>query len=235
MENLACPIVEIECKADPSGKEGSVKAIAAVFGKRDLDDDVFEAGAFKAGLKERPEFPMLLGHGPEDNRDAGVCGVWDDNHETKEGLIVEGRFALKTRQGAECFELVQMKALTQLSVGHVVKEREYKMEGEGAGQMVRHIVRSDVFHVGWTHRGAQPWTKALSLKSRLSAVSGDEERRFESGRILRDVGFSEEEVKAMMSALPSAKPDPDDGDDFKGLSAAVVAAEDRLKKLAAGF
>ena len=226
MENLACAITDFELKAADGGKEGVVVARAAVFGKRDSDDDIFERGAFKASLARQPEFPMLLGHGTPGNRDDSICGVWNENHEDKEGLVLKGQFALKTAKGREVMALVEMKALAGLSVGHIVEEREYKAAGDG--RVVRHIGKSSVFHCGWTHTPAQAESGLISLKSQLARLEKGGQRE-EAELILRREGFGAAELKALFGGGA----DPAPANDAADWGAAIAGASDRIKQLGA--
>ena len=226
MENLACAITSFELKAADGGKEGVVVARAAVFGRKDLDDDIFERGAFKASLAARPEIPMMIGHGSPGNRDDSICGVWDKNREDNEGLLLEGRFALKTTKGREAMELVEMKALQGLSVGHIVEEREYKAAGDG--RVVRHIGKSSVFHCGWTHTPAQPESGIISLKSQLARLEKGGQRE-EAEMILRREGFGDAELKALFGGGADPAPENDAAD----WAVAIAASSERIKQLGA--
>ncbi|WP_338928376.1 HK97 family phage prohead protease [Roseomonas mucosa] len=89
----------------------------------DSYSDRIAPGAFKGTLGEHRRagtMPALLWQ--HDQRQP--IGVYTAMKEDDRGLYVEGRLALKTRQGAEAHELLQMKALSGLSIGFVTVKSE---------------------------------------------------------------------------------------------------------------
>lgn len=80
--------------------------------------DTIAPGAFSASLAEhkaRGTMPtMLCNH----EMDELPVGAWTLCEEDKTGLRVEGQLALKTARGAEVYELMQIRALTGLSVAY---------------------------------------------------------------------------------------------------------------------
>ncbi|RMC35368.1 phage major capsid protein [Paracoccus alkanivorans] len=102
---------QIECKAQFSVDEaGAVEGLAWPFGSPDRVGDVIERGAFRKAL---PPIPMLATHDQKD-----TVGVWDEIHETDEGLVVKGRLLInEVQRAAEVRSLIQAGALRGLSIG----------------------------------------------------------------------------------------------------------------------
>ncbi|MBC9176772.1 HK97 family phage prohead protease [Pseudoroseomonas ludipueritiae] len=107
--------------------DGTFSGYGSVFGVLDSYSDRIAPGAFKASLAEHRSagtLPALLWQ--HDQRQP--IGVYTSIREDERGLYVEGKLALKTRQGAEAHELLQMKAISGLSIGFatVKSERDEK-------------------------------------------------------------------------------------------------------------
>ncbi len=99
--------------------EGVFTGYASVFGKLDSQDEIVAPGAFARSLqqwrKQGRGPAMLWMHDP-----AQPIGLWLSVMEDANGLAVEGRLALRTQKGGEAYELLQMGALTGLSIGYRV-------------------------------------------------------------------------------------------------------------------
>jgi uncharacterized protein len=112
-ERLARPF---ELKA--LGDDGSFAGYGSVFGVADDFADMVAPGAFARSLAEHARAgtqpAMLWQH---DSRQP--IGIWSGLREDRVGLQVSGRLALKTRGGAEAYELLKLGAVSGLSIGYV--------------------------------------------------------------------------------------------------------------------
>jgi len=97
---------------------GIFEGHAAVFGNKDLVDDVIVPGAFKKTLGEHSELPILWQH---DTREP--IGVTLEAAEDQKGLRVKGQLNLDVARGREAYSLLKQGAIKGLSIGYnVVKE-----------------------------------------------------------------------------------------------------------------
>ncbi len=101
------------------GGDGSFSGYASVFGELDQQNEIVAAGAFARTLAKwvrQNRTPALLWmHDPTQ-----PIGIWQSVREDGNGLLVEGRLALRTQKGAEAYELLKLGALTGLSIGYRV-------------------------------------------------------------------------------------------------------------------
>lgn len=108
--------------------EGVFEGYAAVFNERNGHNEIVAPGAFKRSLAEHTSRginpPLLLHHDR-----SRIGGVWADMREDAKGLLVRGQLALKTKDGAEAYELARMGGLTGVSIGF--RERGSRMGADG--------------------------------------------------------------------------------------------------------
>ena len=112
-ERLARPF---ELKA--LGEDGSFAGYGSVFGVADEFADTVAPGAFARSLALHARagtLPAMLWQ--HDSRQP--IGIWSGLREDRVGLQVSGRLALKTRGGAEAYELLKLGAVSGLSIGYV--------------------------------------------------------------------------------------------------------------------
>ena len=120
--------VDFKVRAMEEGdkEEGIIQGYASVYGNVDSYGTVFARGCFKESLKNRPAHDVKFLWQHDRNRPAGVLRhLFEDAF----GLGFEARLALKTQTGMEAYELVQMKAVSGVSVGFNVVREEYTNEG----------------------------------------------------------------------------------------------------------
>lgn len=117
---------EMEVKTFPmevravNEEEGEFTGYAAVFGNRDSYGDVIEPGAFAESIAAKTAgVPVLWQHDPWE-----PIGVSAELAEDEKGLRVRARVSRITRRGKEALHLMTMGALTGLSIGYRVQERE---------------------------------------------------------------------------------------------------------------
>ncbi len=83
---------------------GVFEGYASLFGKRDQQGDVVQAGAFAQSLRIKgpDNIRMLFQHNP-----AEPVGTWIDLQERQRGLWVRGRLNLKVQRGRELLALLE--------------------------------------------------------------------------------------------------------------------------------
>jgi HK97 family phage prohead protease len=119
-------------------------------------------------------------------------GAYTAMKEDANGLFVEGKLALKTQRGAEAYELMQMKALSGLSIGFMTREDSYDHKTG-----VRTIKKADLWEVSVV-------TFPMNDRARIGAVKTIEEIGDLNGAelYLREVGgVSRSEAKALVSRV----------------------------------
>lgn len=177
-----------------------IKAIAAtgvfsgygsVYSVVDEGDDVVEPGCFTESLSEwasKGRMPALLWQ--HSSRDP--IGAYTVMKEDSSGLYVEGQLALKTQRGAEAYELMQMKAISGLSIGFMTREDSFDQKTG-----IRSIKKADLWECSVV-------TFPMNDQARISAVKTIEEIGDLNGAesYLREVGgVSRSEAKAIVSRL----------------------------------
>ncbi len=98
---------------------GVFSGYASVFGELDQQNEIVAAGAFARTLaksrRQNTVPAMLWMHDPTQ-----PIGLWQSVREDANGLVVEGKLALRTQKGGEAYELLRLGALTGLSIGYRV-------------------------------------------------------------------------------------------------------------------
>jgi HK97 family phage prohead protease len=197
---------------------GTFMGYGSVYGVLDDGDDIVAPGAFGASLAESASkgvMPALLWQ----HRSSEPCGAYTMMKEDPIGLYVEGKLALKTQRGAEAYELMQMKAISGLSVGFMTREDSFdNVTG------IRTIKKADLWECSLV-------TFPMNDMARVSGVKSIDEIEDLNGmeRHLREVGgVSRSEAKALVSRMLSiarreAAPDP--SVELKALMAAIQGRE----------
>ena len=173
------------------GSSGTFCGYGSVYSIIDQGDDIVMPGAFTKSLAElsiKSQMPAMLWQHRVDEPIGAYTTVKDD----EAGLYVEGKLALKTQRGAEAFELMQMKAISGLSIGFMTKEADYN-----AKTGIRTIKSADLFEISLV-------TFPMNDAARVSAVKSISEiGDLTSAEIyLRDAGgLSRREAKTFISTL----------------------------------
>jgi len=182
--------------------DGTFEGYGSVFGVKDSYDEIVAAGAFAESLAARKAagtMPALLWQ----HRSGEPIGVYTEMIEDAIGLKVAGRLALKTARGAEAYELLQMKAISGLSIGFVTREDSYdRVTG------IRTLKKVDLWEVSLVTFPANEAAQVTGVKSieEIEDLKGAEHR-------LRDAGMSRAEAKAFIARVKSLGPrDADEGD-----------------------
>jgi HK97 family phage prohead protease len=170
---------------------GSFAGYGNVYGVKDFGDDIVSHGAFADSLStmaQKGQMPAMLWQ----HKAAEPIGVYQSVKEDGQGLHVEGKLALKTARGAEAYELLQMKALSGLSIGFETKDATYDQKSG-----VRTINKGDLWEVSLV-------TFPMNDAARVSMVKGLDGLRDigEAECFLRDVGgLSRSEAKRFISII----------------------------------
>jgi HK97 family phage prohead protease len=174
---------------------GTFSGYGSVYNVVDQGDDIVASGAFTDSLAElsaKGRMPAMLWQ----HNSADPCGVYTAMREDEIGLYVEGKLALKTQRGAEAYELMQMKAISGLSIGFMTREDSYDQKTG-----VRTIKKGDLWEVSLV-------TFPCNDSARISTVKNIEEVTDlkSAERYLRDsCGLSRSAAVAFMSRLNGLK------------------------------
>ncbi len=203
------------------GGSGTFAGYGSVYNVVDQGDDVICNGCFGESLvqmgKKGAMPSMLWGHQSHELPIGAYTAVKED----ATGLYVEGQLALKTQRGAECYELMQMKAVTGLSVGFMC--RTDSMDSKTG---IRTIKQADLFEIS-------PVNFPMNDLARIANVKGIEEiTDFKSAeRFLRDAcGLSRSDATAFFTRVKGlAQRDSVADDEEKQLIAALSRRSELLK------
>jgi HK97 family phage prohead protease len=171
-------------------EDGTFTGMASVFGAVDHHDDIVAPGAFAAcldgiskGAMNRP--PMLWQHWSDQ-----PIGVFPSLAETAEGLECEGKLALRTQMGAECYELMKMGAISGLSIGGYTRA-----DSMDAKSGVRTINEFELWEISVVTFPANDGARIAQVKTieEIGDLAGAE-------RYLREVGrLPRSQAKAMVN------------------------------------
>jgi len=172
---------------------GVFSGLGSVFGNIDYGNDIVAPGAFGSGLetmRQKGRMPAMLWQ----HRSAEPIGAYTHIAEGKEGLVVEGRLALKTQRGAEAYELMKMGALSGLSIGGYTRADSYDSKTD-----IRTITQFELVEVSVV-------TFPMNDDARIGAIKSIQEIGDLAGaeRYLREVGgVSRSEAKAIVARIHS--------------------------------
>lgn len=199
---------------------GTFAGYGAVYDVIDKGDDIVCRGAFSESLdswSSRGRMPALLWQ----HRQSEPCGVYTKMTEDENGLYVEGKLALKTQRGAEAYELMQMKAISGLSIGFMPRVDFFDQKTG-----VRTIQKGDLWECSLV-------TFPMNDLARVSTVKAVEEiTDFKSAeRYLREAGgLSRSEAVAIVSRIKSlAQRDSGADEEAQQLIKALSRRSDLLK------
>lgn len=172
---------------------GTFAGYGSVYGNLDQGDDIVAPGAFADSLKSyaaKGSLPALLWQHKQSEPIGTYTAMREDDH----GLYVEGKLALKTQRGAEAYELMQMKAISGMSIGFQTIEDDFDRKSG-----VRTILKGDLWEVSLVTFPMNDAARVMHIKSIEEVVD------FKSAeRLLRDAGgFSRSEAVALVSRIKS--------------------------------
>jgi len=195
---------------------GTFAGYGSVYGVLDEGDDIASPGSFAgslAALASKSQMPALLWQ----HKASEPIGAYTAVKEDPLGLYVEGKLALKTQRGAEAYELMQMKAISGLSIGYITKDFDYD-----AKTGIRTIKSADLYEISLV-------TFPMNDSARVSAVKSISEISdlTSAENYLRDAGgLSRREAKAFISTLKALSL-RNAGDDSAELKAITSLLEKR--------
>lgn len=170
--------------------EGRVVGYGSVFGNVDLVGDIIERGAFSRWAERHKKamasgdafgIPMLWQH------DAGeVIGAWDEFHEDDYGLMLSGNLVLETQRGREAHALLKHRAIQGLSIGFSIPEGGEHYDRKRDANVITDV---NLFEVSVVTFPANPSANVLDVKRSPRELE----------KLLRDVGFSRKEAKALIA------------------------------------
>lgn len=201
-------------------KAGAFAGYGSVYNVVDQGDDVMAPGCFAESLAAcaaKGIMPAMLWQ----HRAGEPCGVYQSMKEDPTGLYLEGKLALKTQRGAEAYELLQMKALSGLSVGFMTRDDSVdRVSG------VRTVKKADLWEVSLV-------TFPMNDAARISAVKSiNDITDFKSAeRYLRESGsYSRSEATALVARIKSlAQRDSVADDEVQQVLAAISRKHELLK------
>ncbi|HEU0117873.1 MAG TPA: HK97 family phage prohead protease [Alphaproteobacteria bacterium] len=173
-------IKHIACKMQVKALagDGVFTGYASVFGELDQQNEIVAPGAFQKSLQQwrmQNRTPaMLWMHDPTQ-----PIGIWTAVREDQNGLLVEGRLALRTQKGMEAYELLKMGALTGLSIGYRVVSSRID-----AKKKARVLTEVDLFEVSLVTFPANEAARVSEVKS-PSEASKRRELRDAAARLNR--------------------------------------------------
>lgn len=194
---------------------GCFAGYGSVYGVLDHGDDIVSPGSFADSLKAmsaKAQMPAMLWQ----HKASEPIGAYTSVKEDAQGLYVEGKLALKTQRGAEAYELMQMKAISGLSIGYITKDADYN-----AKTGVRTIKSADLYEISLV-------TFPMNDSARVSAVKSISEigDLATAETYLRDAGgLSRKEAKAFISTLKGLvhrDVAPDNSDELKEIASLLA-------------
>lgn len=136
--------------------DGVLVGYASVAGKKDLDNEIVEPGAFKRTVQHhKGRFPLLWQH------DHGEpIGIIETAEEDEKGLKVRAKLALGVQRAKDAYALLKDGMINGLSIGfRVVKDEWDKKTG------TRHLKEIDLWEVSVVTFPANPLARIASVKA----------------------------------------------------------------------
>ena len=199
---------------------GTFAGYGSVYGVLDQGDDIVAQGCFTESLAQwqnKGRMPALLWQ----HRASEPIGVYTAIKEDENGLYVEGKLALKTQQGSEAYELLQMKAISGLSIGFMTREDSFDQKTG-----TRTIKRADLWECSLV-------TFPMNDAARIEAVKSiDAITDFKSAsEYLRNAcGRSRTEATALVAKLKSLSlRNAADEDEATSLAQAIKRLNETIK------
>ena len=189
---------------------GTFCGYGSVYSVIDQGDDIVMPGAFTKSLADlyiKKQMPAMLWQ----HRVAEPIGAYTSVKDDESGLFVEGKLALKTQRGAEAFELMQMKAISGLSIGFITNDADFN-----AKTGIRTIKSADLYEISLV-------TFPMNDAARVSAVKSISEigDLTSAENYLRDAGgLSRREAKTFISTLKalSLRKAGDESEELKAIA-----------------
>ena len=150
--------------ADSDTKQGIVSGYFAVFGNKDLDGDVIEAGAFSKTVMERgPQGKQLIKYLLDHDKNkvvAKITNLYEDN----KGLRYEAKIGSHAA-GQDFQKMIESELINQHSFGfRTIKEQ---FDQESKANLIKEVMMYEGSAVQFL--GANPETTFIDLKSESDA------------------------------------------------------------------
>lgn len=163
---------------------GTFEGFASVYNVVDSYGDTVLPGAFARTLQEKGGEIVILNQ--HDTRDPIGLGVLEDS---AVGLKINGQLNLDVRAAQEAYSNLKKRILKGLSIGYMVRADEYDRQTQ-----IRKLTDIELMEVSLVTFQACPGALVTGVKNARDVNSI---RDFEG--VLRDVGFSQREAKALAS------------------------------------
>jgi len=182
---------------DADADDGTLRfaGLGSVFGNTDLGGDIVMPGAFAESLKERRP-KMLMHHGFGASGMTPV-GSWTAVKETDDGLDMKGELFLETEDTRLAARAIRAGEMDGLSIGFIPTAIKW----DDDEPETRFIERVELMEVSIVTFPMNPEATITAVKAR--AAEGRITAK-ELERILRDVGFSRTDAKAIVGRGLSA-------------------------------
>lgn len=182
--------IEVPLEVKATSKTGQFEGYGAVFGNKDLGNDIILPGAFeKVRTTNDKKVRIALYHNL--GQLMGKASFKQDDH----GLYLNGQVNMNVSYAKDAYELMKDGTLDGMSVGFNILPGGYEWDKEEeSGEAVRIISKAELWEVSVVPFGMNPEAKIDSVKQ---AFMGQGVRAFEAH--LRDSGFSRKESVAMVS------------------------------------
>lgn len=168
---------------DNSNKFGYFEGYGAIFGNKDLTNDIIEKGAFIETLKKDGMPALLLQHDSEQ-----VIGKFTEAYEDERGLYMKGEINLDVQKAREAHSLLKQGALKGMSIGYLTQDYVYD---QTTG--IRRLKKLKLLEVSIVTFPANEKAKITGVKFLPKTI-----REFENW--LREAGnFSKKQAKAIAS------------------------------------
>lgn len=193
-----CELIEVKL-GDENNAMGTLSGYASVWNSVDLGGDQIQSGAYSKTLAEwaaKGMMPqMLFYHDSEE-----VIGEWTKMVEDEKGLYVEGRLWVKADERIEsavkAYNILKSNSVKGLSIGYRAKDYEIQEQMDGGNiRILKEIQLMEVSIAPWS---MEPKASVTSVKSDRS-WGGDIPTKRELEKLLRDVGASTKQAKAIIS------------------------------------
>ncbi len=164
-------------------KFGYFEGYGAIFGNKDLTNDIIEKGAFIETLKKDGLPALLLQHDSE-----SVIGKFTEAYEDERGLYMKGEINLDVQKAREAHSLLKQGALKGMSIGYQTQDYVYD---QTTG--IRRLKKVKLLEVSIVTFPANDKAKITGVKFIPKTI-----REFENW--LREAGgFSKKQSKAIAS------------------------------------
>lgn len=152
---------DFQLKVKELGETGEFTALAAVYGEKDLQDDVIERGAFTRAIAQQGDgYPLLWAH--DQALPIGIAKFQDGTR----GPLVTGTIDREDPDGEKAYKRVRKGIVKGVSIGFTIPNPDAITYTGG----VRHIRELRLHELSLVAIPAQPGALITSVKSLADAV-----------------------------------------------------------------